>query len=57
MIANPFSVVKVMVIFAGCVLLVNGLADLVFLFLMKKGIRTLVKMKEEAKKKEEAKVG
>ena len=56
MIANPFSVVKVMVIFAGCVLLVNGLADLVFLFLMKKGIRTLVKMKEEAKKKEEAKV-
>ena len=55
MIANPFSVVKVMVIFAGCVLLVNGLADLVFLFLMKKGIRTLVKMKEEAKKKEEAK--
>ncbi len=55
MIANPFSVVKVMVIFAGCVLLVNGLADLVFLFLMKKGIRTLVKMKEETKKKEEAK--
>ena len=55
MIANPFSVVKVMVIFAGCVLLVNGLADLVFLFLLKKGIRTLVKMKEEAKKKEEAK--
>lgn len=55
MIANPFSVVKVMVIFAGCVLLVNGLADLVFLFLMKKGIRTLVKMKEEEKKKEEAK--
>ena len=54
MIANPFSVVKVMVIFAGCVLLVNGLADLVFLFLMKKGIRTLVKMKEETKKKEEA---
>lgn len=54
MIVNPFSAVKVMTVFAGCVLLINGIADFVFLFLIKKGIKTLLKYRERAREKEEA---
>ena len=54
MIVNPFSAVKVMIVFAGCVLLVNGIADFAFLFLIRKGIRTLTEFRQRAKEKEEA---
>ena len=51
---NPFSAVIVMIVFAGCVLLVNGIADFAFLFLIRKGIRTLTEFRQRAKEKEEA---
>lgn len=54
MIVNPFSAVKVMIVFAGCVLLVNGIADFAFLFLIRKGIKTLTEFRQRAKEKEEA---
>lgn len=54
MIVNPFPAVRPMVIFAGCILLVNGIADFAFLFLMKKGIRTITGIRKRAKEKEEA---
>lgn len=53
MIANPFSVVKIMVIFAGCVLLINGIVDFAFLFLIKKGLKAVAEFKEGVKRKEE----
>lgn len=54
MIVNPFSAVKVMIVFAGAVLLANGIVDLVFLFLIRKGIKTLTEFRQRAKEKEEA---
>lgn len=54
MIANPFSSVKVMITFAGCVLLINGISDFIFLFLLKKGISSLINFREKAKAKKEA---
>lgn len=53
MIVNPFPVVRTMVIFAGGILVANGVADFIFLFLMRKGIRTLTKLREKVKTKEE----
>lgn len=54
MIVNPFPVIRTMVIFAGGILVANGVADFIFLFLMRKGIGTLTKLREKVKTKEES---
>ena len=39
MIVDPFDMVKYTMIFAGCVMLANGVTDLVFLVLMRRGVK------------------
>lgn len=39
MIVDPFDMVKYTMIFAGCVMLANGVTDIVFLVLMRRGIK------------------
>lgn len=51
LIINPFTVVKQTIIFAGCVLVANGVADLIFFGMIFFGIR---KAEKEAKALEEA---
>lgn len=41
LIVNPFTMTKYMVIFAGIIFIVNGIADIIFLILMKKGLKDL----------------
>lgn len=47
LIANPFTIVKNVVIFAGITLLVNGAADIVFMVLLRRGIKEIVDEIEE----------
>lgn len=42
LIINPFTVVRYTVIFAGWILLCNGVLDLVFLFLLRRGLKRIV---------------
>lgn len=41
LIVNPFEMVKYTVIFAGCIFLGNGVVDLAFLILLRKGLKEL----------------
>lgn len=41
LVVNPFTMVKYTVIFAGGIFLCNGIIDLVYLFLLKKGLKEL----------------
>lgn len=54
MIINPFDMVKYTVIFAGCVMLANGVADFVFLILMKRGMKLAEKVVEEVMEEAES---
>lgn len=48
MIINPFQAVKYTVMFAGWILLCNGIADLIFMIIIKRGMKELKKAVEEA---------
>lgn len=48
LVVNPFTVVKYTIIFAGWVLLCNGMADLVFMILLKKGLKEIQELAAEA---------
>lgn len=48
MIVDPFDIVKYTMIFAGCVMLANGVTDFVFLVLMRRGIKKAETALEEA---------
>ena len=48
LVVNPFSVVKYTIIFAGWVLLCNGILDMVFMILLKKGLKEIQKLAGEA---------
>lgn len=48
MIVDPFDMVKYTMIFAGCVMLANGVTDLVFLVLMRRGVKKAETALEEA---------
>lgn len=54
MIVNPFAMVKYTVIFAGCVMLANGIADVVFLVLIRRGMKKAETAAEEAVEEAEA---
>ena len=54
MIVDPFDMVKYTMIFAGCVMLANGVTDLVFLVLMRRGLKQAEKAAEEAVELEKA---
>lgn len=41
LVVNPFTMAKYMVIFAGYIFLVNGILDLIFMILLKKGLKEL----------------
>lgn len=41
LVVNPFTMAKYMVIFAGCIFLANGILDLIFLLLLRKGLKEL----------------
>ncbi len=48
LVVNPFSVIKYTIIFAGWVLLCNGILDMVFMILLKKGLKEIQKLAGEA---------
>lgn len=48
MIVNPFQTVKYTVMFAGWILLCNGIVDLVFMIILRKGMKELKEAVEEA---------
>lgn len=48
MIVDPFDMVKYTMIFAGCVMLANGVTDIVFLVLMRRGVKKAETALEEA---------
>lgn len=48
MIIDPFDMVKYTVIFAGAVMLANGVFDIVFMILMRRGLKQAEKAAEEA---------
>lgn len=52
MIVNPFQTVRYTVMFAGWILLCNGVVDLVFLIILKKGMKELKEAVEEAVQEE-----
>ena len=62
MIVNPFAMIKYTVIFAGCVMLANGIVDFAFLVLIRRGMKkaeetvekAVEQMKETEAKAEEA---
>lgn len=54
MIVDPFDMVKYTMIFAGCVMLANGVTDFVFLVLMRRGLKQAEKAAEEAVELEKA---
>ena len=41
LVVNPFTMVKYTVIFAGWIFLCNGIIDLIYLVLLKKGLKEL----------------
>ena len=52
LIVNPFTEVKYTAVFAGWVTLTNGLSDLVFLFLFRRGMKAVGSQGEEPKVRE-----
>ena len=48
MIIDSFDMVKYTVIFAGAVMLANGVFDIVFMILMRRGLKQAEKAAEEA---------
>ena len=48
MIMNPFTMIKYTVIFAGCVMLANGVVDFAFLVLIRRGMKKAEEAVEEA---------
>lgn len=48
MIMNPFTMIKYTVIFAGCVMLANGVVDFAFLVLIRRGMKKAEETVEEA---------
>lgn len=52
LIVNPFTEVKYTAVFAGWVTLTNGLSDLVFLFLFRRGMKAVGSQGEESKARE-----
>lgn len=52
LIVNPFTEVKYTAVFAGWVTLTNGLSDLVFLFLFRRGMKAVESQGEESKARE-----
>ena len=48
MVINPFTMIKYTVIFAGCVMLANGVVDFVFLVLIRRGMKKAEEAVEEA---------
>lgn len=52
LIVNPFTEVKYTAVFAGWVTLTNGLSDLVFLFLFRRGMKAVGSQGEEPKARE-----
>jgi len=48
MIIDPFDMVKYTVIFAGAVMLANGVFDIAFMILMRRGLKQAEKAAEEA---------
>lgn len=52
LIVNPFTEVKYTAVFAGWVTLTNGLSDLVFLFLFRRGMKAVGSQGEEPKAQE-----
>lgn len=48
MVVNPFKVVRYTIMFAGWVLLCNGVIDLIFLFILRRGMKELKNAVEEA---------
>lgn len=51
----PFISVTKMILFCGCILTVNGAVDLVFLIMLKVGLRKAEKRRQQEKEKEEEK--
>lgn len=54
MIVNPFQVVRYTIMFAGWILLCNGVVDLVFMFILKRAMKELKNAVEEAVEEAEA---
>lgn len=54
MIIDPFDMVKYTVIFAGAVMLANGVFDIVFMILMRRGLKQAEKAAEELEEAVEA---
>lgn len=54
LIVNPFTIVKNVMIFAGAVLLANGVADIVLMILMRQGIKHAVEKIVEEQEAENA---
>lgn len=48
LIVNPFQAVRYTVMFAGWILLCNGIVDLIFMIIIKRGMKELKKAVEEA---------
>lgn len=48
LVINPFTVVKYTVIFAGWILLCNGVVDLIFMILLKRGLKEIQEPAEAA---------
>lgn len=56
MVVNPFKVVKYTIMFAGWVLLCDGVLDLVFLVLLRRGLKEIAEAVQEAANEVEAEV-
>ncbi len=52
MMANPFVKTKISILFDGWVLMVNGVADFIFYFLLKRGLKASAEKQKEKNKEE-----
>ena len=52
MMANPFVKTKITILFDGWVLMVNGAADFIFYFLLKRGLKAAAEKQEEKMEEE-----
>ena len=52
MMANPFVKTKTTILFDGWVLMVNGVADFIFYFLLKRGLKASAEKQEEKREEE-----
>ena len=50
--ANPFVKTKTTILFDGWVLMVNGAADFIFYFLLKRGLKASAEKQEEKREEE-----